>query len=75
MQTIAFGSLALAFLPAVNSLFAVGRMVLPGMMTGQILSGVSPLIAARYQIMVMATIFGATVLSALLFWHLTRKPQ
>jgi putative ABC transport system permease protein len=56
-----------------NSLFAVGLVTLPGMMTGQILSGVSPLIAARYQIMVMAMIFGATGLSALLFLHLSRK--
>ena len=48
-------------------------MTLPGMMTGQILSGVPPLIAARYQIMVMAMIFGVTGISALLFLYLTRK--
>ncbi len=62
-----------ALIPVMNSLFAVGLVTLPGMMTGQILSGVSPLIAARYQIMVMAMIFGATGLSALLFLHLSRK--
>jgi putative ABC transport system permease protein len=61
-----------SLIPIMNSLFAVGLVTLPGMMTGQILSGVSPLIAARYQIMVMAMIFGATGLSALLFLHLTR---
>ncbi|MCB0338400.1 MAG: ABC transporter permease [Bdellovibrionales bacterium] len=38
-------------------MFAVGLGALPGMMTGQILSGVSPLIAVRYQIMVMGIIF------------------
>ena len=47
-----------AMIPVVNSLFAVGLVSLPGMMTGQILAGVSPLIAVRYQIMVMCMIFG-----------------
>lgn len=53
-----------ALIPQVNSLLAVGLVSLPGMMTGQILSGVDPLIAARYQIMVMAMIFGAAGLGA-----------
>ena len=56
-----------AMIPVVNSLFAVGLVSLPGMMTGQILAGVSPLIAARYQIVVMCMIFGASGLSSALF--------
>lgn len=56
-----------SMLPTINSLFAVGLVALPGMMTGQILSGVSPLIAARYQIVVMLMLFAATGLSAALF--------
>jgi len=52
-----------AMIPVVNSLFAVGLVSLPGMMTGQILSGTSPFIAARYQIMVMAMVFGSSGLS------------
>ena len=56
-----------------NTLFAVGLVSLPGMMTGQILSEVSPLIAARYQIMVMAMIFGASGLSVLLFLKLVKS--
>lgn len=39
-----------ALLPLLNSFFAVGLVAIPGMMTGQILSGVSPLLAVRYQI-------------------------
>jgi len=62
-----------ASIPVVNSLFAVGLVSLPGMMTGQILSGVSPLIAARYQIMVMCMIFASAILSALLFLILVKK--
>ncbi len=56
-----------AMIPVINSLFAVGLVSLPGMMTGQILSGVSPLIAARYQIMVMCMIFGSAGISAACF--------
>jgi len=62
-----------AMIPIINALFAVGLVSLPGMMTGQILSGVSPLIAARYQIMVMCMIFGATGLSTACFLYLTRS--
>jgi putative ABC transport system permease protein len=62
-----------ALIPVINSLFAVGLVLLPGMMTGQILSGVSPLIAARYQIMVMAMIFGGSGLSVLLYLKLSRN--
>ncbi|MDX2480785.1 MAG: ABC transporter permease, partial [Desulfuromusa sp.] len=51
-------ALQASLIPITNSLLAVGLVSLPGMMTGQILSGVSPLIAARYQIMVMCMIFG-----------------
>ncbi len=60
-------ALQAALIPIVNSLFAVGLVSIPGMMTGQILSGVSPLIAARYQIMVMCMIFGAAGISAACF--------
>ncbi len=61
-----------SMIPVINSCFAVGLISLPGMMTGQILSGVSPLIAARYQIMVMCMIFGAAGLSTVCFLLLIR---
>lgn len=61
-------------IPQINSFFAVGLVSLPGMMTGQILSGISPLIAVRYQIMVMAMIMSSASLSAAMFlWMLHRK--
>ena len=61
-----------SMIPVVNSLFAVGLVSLPGMMTGQILSGVSPLIAARYQIVVMSMLFGAAGLSTAWFLSMLR---
>ena len=54
-------------IPQINSLFAVGLVALPGMMTGQILSGVDPNIAVRYQIMVMWMIFGSGGIAAVIY--------
>ena len=59
-----------SMIPNVNSLLAVGIVSLPGMMTGQILSGVSPFIAARYQIMVMCMIFASAGISSAYFLYL-----
>ena len=53
-------ALQTSLIPMINSLFAVGLVSLPGMMTGQILSGVSPLVAAKYQIVVMTMLFGVS---------------
>ena len=56
-----------ALIPATNGLFAVGIVSIPGLMTGQILAGVSPLVAARYQILVMLMVYAAAGMSAALF--------
>ena len=56
-----------ALIPQVNAFFAVGLVSLPGMMTGQIIAGIEPLLAIRYQIVVMAMIFGSAGLSVALF--------
>ncbi len=62
-----------AMIPVINALLAVGIVSLPGMMTGQILSGVSPLVASRYQIMVMCMIFASAGISTALFLYLCRS--
>lgn len=62
-----------ATIPVINTLFAVGLVSIPGMMTGQILSGVSPLIAARYQIIVMCMIFASAIISSVIFLVLSEK--
>jgi putative ABC transport system permease protein len=69
-RNIAFNA---AMIPVINSLFAVGLVSLPGMMTGQILSGISPFIAARYQIMVMCMIFSSAGLTTACFLMLMKK--
>lgn len=62
-----------SMIPNVNALLAVGIVSLPGMMTGQILSGVSPFIAARYQIMVMCMIFASAGISSAYFLYLSKS--
>ena len=66
-------ALKAALIPITNTLFAVGLVSLPGMMTGQILSGVSPLVAARYQIMVMCMVYGSAGISTALFLLLIKR--
>ena len=66
-------AIEVAMIPQVNALLAVGLVSLPGMMTGQILSGIEPLTAARYQIMVMCMIFSTAGLSAVLYIALRKR--
>lgn len=47
-------------IPIVNAMSAAGVVSLPGMMTGQILSGVEPIEAIKYQILIMFLIAGGT---------------
>ena len=68
-------ALRASLIPITNSLFAVGLVALPGMMTGQILSGVSPLVAAKYQIVVMTMLFGASGISAALYIVLANRSR
>lgn len=53
------------FTPIINSMAATGVVSLPGMMTGQILSGIDPQEAVKYQLLIMFLIGGATGLGVL----------
>ncbi len=53
-----------ALLRIINSMSATGVVSLPGMMTGQILGGVAPAEAVKYQILIMFLIAGGTGLGA-----------
>lgn len=69
-------ALRAGFTPIINAMAATGVVSLPGMMTGQILSGADPQEAVKYQLLIMFLIGGATglgVLSAVLAsaWRLT----
>src|SRR5690625_2464317 len=53
------------FIPIVNQMSAAGVITLPGMMTGQILAGMPPYEAAKYQILVLFLLAGAAGFGAL----------
>lgn len=46
-------ALRAALIPTINGLLTVGLVALPGMMTGQIVSGITPDHAVRYQLVIM----------------------
>ena len=56
-------------IPIINSMSAAGVVSLPGMMTGQILSGVDPLEAIKYQILIMFLIAGGTSIGVVTAVH------
>jgi putative ABC transport system permease protein len=58
-------ALRLAMMPSIDSTKVVGLISLPGAMTGLILAGVDPLIAIRYQIVVMYMLLAASALAAI----------
>ena len=64
-----------SLLPLLNSFFAVGLVSIPGMMTGQILSGISPLLAVRYQIMVMCMLLGANGITSAVYLVLLKNEK
>jgi len=53
-------------MPIVNAMSATGLVALPGMMTGQILAGIAPVEAVKYQVLIMFLIAGAVGFGLLL---------
>jgi putative ABC transport system permease protein len=52
-----------SLLPQLLNIASMGVVSLPGMMTGQILGGASPLVAIKYQMMIMTAIFSGVCLT------------
>eukprot|EP01060_Flectonema_neradi_P041404 TRINITY_DN9817_c0_g1_i2.p1 TRINITY_DN9817_c0_g1~~TRINITY_DN9817_c0_g1_i2.p1 ORF type:complete len:289 (+),score=58.33 TRINITY_DN9817_c0_g1_i2:279-1145(+) len=53
-------------IPTIKSMNVIGLVSIPGMMTGQLLGGTSPLQAAYYQMMIIYMIGGSTAFSLVL---------
>jgi putative ABC transport system permease protein len=73
-------ALRTALMPTVNAMAATGLVTLPEMMTGQILSGVEPEEAVKYQLLVMFLISGGTAIGSIAavhgsIWRLTDRRQ
>ena len=60
-------------MPTINSLMVVGLVSLPGMMTGQIIAGMDPREAVRYQFVVMIMIAAAVAIGCLMIVGLSYR--
>jgi putative ABC transport system permease protein len=59
-------ALRTGMMPMLNAMATTGLVALPGMMTGQIIAGADPVGAAKYQMLIMFLIAGATALGSFL---------
>jgi putative ABC transport system permease protein len=66
-------SIKTGMLPTIDSAKTLGIVSLPGMMTGLILAGTSPLEAVKYQIMVTFMLFSTTSISSFIACYLSYK--
>jgi putative ABC transport system permease protein len=64
MRGLIRSSVRRALLPIINQMSAAGVVTLPGIMTGQILAGMDPLEAAKYQILLIFLLSGGSGLAA-----------
>lgn len=62
-----------AMAPTVATMATLGLVSLPGMMTGAILGGASPMTAIKYQIAIFLAIFSGTAITVFIGLWLTRK--
>ena len=62
-----------ALIPNINGMMTVGIVQIPGVMTGQILAGIDPIVAVRYQIMIMYMWFTSSALANLILLALVYR--
>lgn len=67
------GAIKAGMIPSINAMMGVGLVFIPGMMSGQILAGVDPLIAIRYQIVVMFMLVGSTAMGTIVVTFIIRR--
>ncbi len=66
-------ALRAALLPTINGLLTVGLVALPGMMTGQIVSGTPPEQAVRYQIVILYQLVAVAAVAGLVAVAFARR--
>jgi putative ABC transport system permease protein len=72
-ETILAESIKIAIMPTIDSAKTLGIVSLPGMMTGLILGGASPLMAIKFQIMVTFMILSSASISTMISAYLSYK--
>ncbi|ACI50490.1 conserved hypothetical protein [Gluconacetobacter diazotrophicus PA1 5] len=71
MNSLIRRAIRTALIPTLNQMAAAGIVTLPGIMTGQILAGMNPLEASKYQIVLMSLIVTGNMIGAVLSAGLT----
>ncbi len=66
-------SMLTALTPQLASMTTLGIVSLPGMMTGQILGGAAPLVAVKYQLLIVVAFFLSNVLSVAISLSLVKR--
>ena len=64
LKSMQQSALKSGMIPIINQMSAAGIITLPGMMTGQILAGMAPFEAAKYQILILFLLSGGAGLGA-----------
>jgi putative ABC transport system permease protein len=64
LHGISAQAIRMALIPTINVMSAAGLVTMPGIMTGQLLAGMDPVDAAKYQILLMFLIVGGNCLGA-----------
>lgn len=62
-----------ALIPSLDIFKTIGLVQIPGMMTGMIMAGASPIDAVRYQIVIMFSLLSSAVLSAMIVSYLSYR--
>ncbi|NPA15690.1 MAG: ABC transporter permease [Deferribacteres bacterium] len=66
-------SLELSVKPIIATMATMGIVSIPGMMTGQILGGASPLVAVKYQMAIVIAVFVSVNVSVILCLFITKR--
>lgn len=62
-------------IPTLSTMAAAGIVSIPGMMSGQILAGGNPIVAAKYQIVVLMMISAATTIGIVMVCHFAYRKR
>ena len=66
-------SVKAALIPNIDSLKTLGIIFIPGAMSGLLIAGTNPILAAEYQIIVYLMIVGSGMITSLIVVALSRK--
>ena len=73
LEAIRKSAIKAGLIPTINALMVLGIVKLPGMMTGQILGGVSPIESVKYQLLIMYMISSAAAVSLFILVYLVEN--